>query len=288
MNTAEESHLSANLKEIGTLLVDKDVLFVLRHLKEIGKVMQQKKDEDRNENKEHKAVRPPQCVMPGHSLFRSMSSMFGAKTYEVDPEDGDPVLQNIKKEKETTLFQSPLPTGRVFVSGWERLSSDAFTKVSSSKKSKATPGRGSAFSSTKPAVVDSELYESQADVKSKSAISTQTFITRKKMTNNNKMHIFEVIKKKGRDIIAFKDVTQTFYCIMTHYYSGLEMVPENVWYKELQNRFCDFLMQNVAYTKVTHVIFLCFYLLSCIKIKLVHLCIRIETIVHYNVNNSIT
>ena len=114
VNTAEESHLSANLKEIGMLLVDKDVLSALRHLKEIGKVMQQKKDEDRNEKKEHKGVRPPQCVMPGCSLFRSMSSMFGAKTYEVDPDDGDPVLQNIKKEKETALFQSPLPTGRVF------------------------------------------------------------------------------------------------------------------------------------------------------------------------------
>ena len=275
VNTAEESHLSTNLKEIGTLLVDKDVLFALRHLKEIGNVMQQKKDEDRNENKEHKAVRPPQRVMPGRSLFGSMSSMFGAKTYEVDPEDGDPVLQNIKKEKETMPFQSPPHTGRVFGSGWECLSSDAFTKVSSSKKSKATPGRGSAFSSPKPAVVDSELYESQADSKSKSAISAQTFITRKKMTNNNKMNIFEVIRKKGRDIIAFKDVTQTFYRIMTHYYSGLEMVPEDVRHKELQNRFCDFLMQNVAYTKVTHVIFLCFYLLSCFKIKLVHLCVRI-------------
>ena len=43
VNTAEESHLSANLKEIGTLLVDKDVLFALRHLKEIGNVIQQKK-----------------------------------------------------------------------------------------------------------------------------------------------------------------------------------------------------------------------------------------------------
>ena len=275
VNTAEESRLSTNLKEIGTLLVDKDVLFALRHLKEIGKVMQQKKDEDRNENKEHKAVRPPQRVMPGRSLFRSMSSMFGAKTYEVDPEDGDPVLQNIKKEKETTPFQSPPHTGRVFGSGWERLSSDAFTKVSSSKKRKATPERGSAFPSLKPAVVDSELYESQADSKSKSAISAQTFITRKKMTNNNKMHIFEAIKKKGHDIIAFKDVIQTFYRIMTHYYSGLEMVPEDVWHKELQNQFCDFLMQNVAYTKVTHVIFLCFYLLSCFKIKPVHLCVRI-------------
>ena len=85
-------------------------------------------------------MRPPQRVMPGHSLFGSMSSMFGAKTYEVDPEDGDPVLQNIKKEKETMPFQSPPHTGRVFGSGWERLSSDAFTKVSSSKKSKAKPG----------------------------------------------------------------------------------------------------------------------------------------------------
>ena len=200
--------------------------------------------------------------------------MFGAKTYEVDPEDGDPVLQNIKKEKETMPFQSPPHPGRVFRSGWERLSSDAFTKVSSSKKSKATPGRGSAFSSPKPAVVDSELYESQADSKSKSAISAQTFITRKKMTNN-KMNIFEAIRKKGHDIIAFKDVTQTFYRIMTHYYSGLEMVLEDVRHKELQNRFCDFLMQNVAFTKVTHVIFLCFYLLSCFKIKLAHLCVRI-------------
>ena len=134
-------------------------------------------------------------------------------------------------------FQSPLHTGRVFGSGWERLSSDAFTKVSSSKKSKATPGRGSAFSSLKPAVVDSELYESQADSKSKSAISAQTFITQKKMTNNNKMNIFEAIRKKGCDIIAFKDVTQTFYRIMTHYYSGLEMVPEDVRHKELQTGF---------------------------------------------------
>ena len=92
VNTAEESHLSANLKEIGTLLVDKDVLFALRHLKEIGNVMQQKKDEDRNENKEHKAVRPPQRVMPGSSSFGSVSSMFGAKTYEVNPKDNDPVL----------------------------------------------------------------------------------------------------------------------------------------------------------------------------------------------------
>ena len=275
VNTTEESCMSTNLKEIGKLLVDKDVLFALRHLKEIGKVMQQNKDEDRNENKEHKQVRPPQHVMPGCSLFGSMSSMFGAKTYEVDPDDGDSLLQNIKKEKETSPFQSPPATGRVFGSGWEHLSSDAFTKVSSSRKSKATPGRGSVFSRPKPAVVDSELYESQANLKSKSAISVHTFITRKKMTNNNKMHIFEAIKKKGWDIIAFKDVTQTFYRIMTHYYSGLEMVPEDVWHKELQNRICDFLMQNVAYTKVTHVIFLCLYLLSYSKIKPVHLCIRI-------------
>ena len=73
---------------------------------------------------------------------------------------------------------------------------------------------------------------------------------KKKMTAGNRMTIFDVVKKKGRDVIDFPEGPQSFYRIMTHYVAGLNFVPEDGRHKHLQQDLFTFVMKNVDYTKV--------------------------------------
>ena len=81
-------------------------------------------------------------------------------------------------------------------------------------------------------------------------MAADTFIRKKKLTNNNRMAIFDAVLKKNRAVIQFDEGPQSFYKIMTHYAPNLNFVPEDVKHKELQQQLFGFIMENNKYMKV--------------------------------------
>ena len=162
------------------------------------------------------------------------------------PISGGPA--KMKEESWQSLnFNSP---PHAAFSGMKHLSSDATAEVTSSSKRKRTSSRSPALGSPGHAQSSTEILQSQAESEGKLALAAETFIRRKKITNNNKMMVFDAVTKRKRYVIDFDEGPQSFYCIMTHYAPDLNFTPDDMKHKELQQNLFTFVMQNVSSAKV--------------------------------------
>ena len=158
---------------------------------------------------------------------------------------------NIKQEDHSSAsFNSP-PQAEGIFGNRKCLSSTDFSDLySSASKQKRTPSRGSVAGSPSTAKSPTDILHAQAEARSQSVISAETFLKKENMTDKNKSILFEVVSKRNRDIIAFDDGPQLFYRIMTFYSTDLNFIPDDVKHKELQKRLFTFIMKNVEYTQV--------------------------------------
>ena len=252
--------IESTLTELGTLIVDEDVLYALRNLKHIGHTMKQVAENDEEAAKQGNLV--------GRSLFRDFKpNASGVRSFDIlTPLDGPASI----KEEPKTGFHSPPHHGQAF-SGLKCMSSDRFIESygSSAKRRRNTPGRSPVMGSPASTQDATEILQSQSEAKGKLALAADTFLKKKKMTSNNHMTIFDAVSKKKRDIIEFDDGPQSFYRIMTHYAPNLNFMPEDVKHKEVQQNLFTFVMENVKYTKV-HFVYCCVHFLNII------LCMRKE------------
>ena len=100
----------------------------------------------------------------------------------------------LKEESRQSLnFNSPLHAA---FGGMKHLSSEAFAEVTSSSKRKRTSSRSPALGSPSHAQSSTEILQSQAESKGKLTLAAETFTRRKKITNNNKMMVFDAVMKR--------------------------------------------------------------------------------------------
>ena len=119
----------------------------------------------------------------------------------------------MKEESRQSLnFNSP---PHAAFSGMKCLSSDAFAEVTSSSKRKRTSSRSPALGSSGHAQSSMEILQSQVESKGKLTLAAENFIQRKKITNNNKMMVFDAVMKRKRYVIDFDEGPQSFYRIMS-------------------------------------------------------------------------
>ena len=185
--------IQSKLTELGCLIVDENVLYALKNLKQMGETM---KHAVENDAEAHRQVE--QAQSHGRSLFKDFRSNVGssfASGLSMDiltPISGGPAKMK-EESRQSLTFYSPPHTA---FSGMKRLSSDAFAEVTSSSKRKRTSSRSPALGSPGHAQSSMEILQSQAESKGKLALAAETFIRRKKITNNNKMMVFDAVMKR--------------------------------------------------------------------------------------------
>ena len=122
--------IESKLMEIGALVVDEDVLYALRNLKDLGKNMWQ--SGVLYDSNVSNSCQQSRC---GRSLFTDFGCGDNNGVQPVDvttPISGN--ASTIKQEShESQMFNSPPAPGRVF-GGMKRLSSDTFAELTSSAK----------------------------------------------------------------------------------------------------------------------------------------------------------
>ena len=243
----QSEQVESKLTELGALIVDEDVLYALKNLKQMGQTMKQAVQNDVEAFNQSSSLR-------GRSPFRDVRSNVSCTVNPVDimtPLDGTPAF--IKQESRSHIsYTSPPPAGRVF-SGLKCLSSEGFVENTSSVKRKrtgSTPAWSPSIGSPSHAKSSTEILQSQAEAKGKLALAVETFIRKKKLTNSNHMTIYDSVVKRKRDVIQFDDGPQSFYRIMTHYAPDLNFTPDDVKHKDLQQQLFTFIMAHVSYTKV--------------------------------------
>ena len=167
------------------------------------------------------------------------------------PISGGPA--KMKEESRQSLnFNSPPHTA---FGGIKRLSSAAFAEVTSSSKRKRTSSRSPALGSPAMLKAQQKFFNLKRNPKANSLWQQKLSSGGKKITNNNKMIVFDAVTKRKRYVIDFDEGPQYFYRIMTHYAPDLNFTPDDVKHKELQQNLFTFVMQNVSYTKVFLVFF---------------------------------
>ena len=243
----QSEQVESKLTELGALIVDDDVLYALKNLKQMGQTMKQAVQNDVE-------VFNQLSLLRGRSLFRDVRSNVSGTVNPVDimiPLDGTPAF--IKQESRSGIsYASPPPAGRVF-GGLKRLSSEGFVENTSSVKRKrtgSTPALSPSIESPSHAKSSMEILQSQAEAKGKLALVAETFIWKKKLTNSNRMTIYDSVVKRKHDVIQFDNGPQSSYRIMTHYTLDLNFMPDDVKHKDLQQQLFTFIMANVSYTKV--------------------------------------
>ena len=243
----QSEQVESKLTELGALIIDDDVLYVLKNLKQMGQTMKQAVQIDAEAFNQSSSL----C---GRSLFREVRSNVSCTINPVNimtPLDGTPAF--IKQESRSGIsYASPPPAGRVF-SGLKRLSSEGFVENTSSVKRKrtgSTPAQSPSIGSPGHAKSSMETLQSQTEAKGKLALAAETFIRKKKLTNSNCMTIYNSVVKRKHDVIQFDDGPQSFYRIMTHYTPDLNFTLDDVKHKDLQQQLFTFIMANVRYTKV--------------------------------------
>ena len=241
----QSEQVESKLTELGALIVDDDVLYALKNLKQMGQTMKQAVQNDAEAFNQSSSLH-------GRSLFRDVRSNVSGTVNPVNimTLDGTPAF--IKQESWSGIsYASPPPAGRVF-SGLKHLSSEGFVKNTSSAKRKrtgSTPAQSPSIGSQSHAKSSTEILQSQAEAKGKLALAVETFIRKKKLTNSNCMTIYDSVVKRKRDVIQFDDGPQSFYRIMTHYAPDLNFTPDDVKHKDLPQQLFTFIMANVSYTK---------------------------------------
>ena len=160
------------LVQIGELIIDEDVLFVLENFKKMGSTMKKHLDEISKEKGNTGDL--------ARTLF--------PPTNENNDESGEPSPMDtlpIKKEPDQS-FSSPKP--RLF-DGLKRMSKESFCE--SGKKSRPHTPMRTAMNSQFQSPLD--LYKAQSDLKSKTADQANTFLKKKKITLANMKLIFYAI-----------------------------------------------------------------------------------------------
>ena len=270
--TVERNSNSVSSK-VGKLIVDPDVLFALRNLKEVGKCMRlnaaglnttvptmpqnannytepgfkaasvnikTEPPDDQNRNSY------PFGNQSQVGLVNSGSSSFGKL----------PNFSSLPQQTNSRTLTSPPGPGRVFGS-FKRHSVDSFSGNSAKKRKPNTPGRN-AFSS--PAGTPARICENVeanlalAESKCKLADAGDVFLKKKKTTPANTSVLFQAISERGKEVVVFDDHPQSFYKIMAFYAKGYEMVPEDTRFRTLKENLFDFVMENMKFTQVRELI----------------------------------
>ena len=202
VETLTKANLDRTLCEIGSLIVDPDVVYALKNLKKLGQTM---KD---NEVDCAKPVKP----FVGRPLFPQTQN--GSQISLPLPHS---LSVPVKQEDDDNLgerrtFSSP-PVHRQMFPGLKRYTSETFVESSSAKRrrSASTPNRSTLGGSPSTTPLRPEICVSQADVKAKQAIVCDTFLKKKKMTPAQKIPVFQHITKKGREIIEYDEKPMSFY-----------------------------------------------------------------------------
>ena len=237
--------IAENVKDIGELIADPDVLFCLQHLKTIGSsIRAQKEREVELQEKSGRHRNLFDCMSPGQH---------GNSTI-------DGVAALVKKEPgEPNPFHSP--PSRLFT-GLKRHTQESFTdsygstskrrRTSSSTPSRAVPGVSPASTPNREAS-SIEACKAVAETKSKCAETGEAFIRKKKMTPANNVKLFEAVKAHKRDSIDYNEGVDSFYKIMTYYAEAwYGMVPEDVRHLKLKENLFNFVMKNSEYTQVNN------------------------------------
>ena len=272
--------IEAYLKEVGTLLVDPDVVYALHNIQELGCAMRTQKEQqpasskntaldNRNDN-----IEPPTGNSSARNLFPPKDilplSQIKVETSEVaSADDGTGVP-----------LCSPPVGGKMFP-GRKRHTQESVTDIVSSKKKRTgTPGR---TSSTTPVgspnrpTSSTENWIAQADARAKSADFGNTFLKKKKLTQANIAAVYNTISQHKREIVEYEETTQSFYKIMTHYFPNLAMIPEDVRHLELKRQLFTFAMKNIEYTKVKIIFILMEFVTSVIIRNAIYVTQRIFT-----------
>ena len=241
--------IQSKLTKLGCLIVDENVLYALKNLKQMGETM---KCAVENDAEAHRQAQQAQSC--GKSLFKDFHSNVGLSfasglSMDILTPIGGGASRAKEESRQSLNFNSPPHSGSAF-SGMKHLLSEAFAEVTSSLKRKQAFSRSPTSGSPSHTQSSMEILQSQAEAKGKLALAAETFIWRKNITNNNKMLVFDAVTKRKRYVIDFDEGPQSFYCIMTHYAPDLNFMPDDVKHKELQQHLFTFVMQNVSYTKV--------------------------------------
>ena len=244
----DQGNSNSVTKQVGTLILDPDVLFALQNLKEIGKGMRLNTAAAQNGDK-------------STSASRSAFTPFNIKREPDDqkqPSFGNLPTFSSPQQRISRGLTSPPGPGRVF-GAFKRHSVDTFSGQSGKKKKpNTTPGRNSMSS---PAATPGRMFENVegnlvlAECKCKLADTGDMFLRKKKTTAANASVLFQSIKERGKEVVVFDDGPQSFYKIMTYYARGLEMVPEDMRFRTLKEQLFDFVMENMKYTQVRELIF---------------------------------
>ena len=243
--------IEAYLKEVGTLLIDPDVVYALHNIQKLGRAMHSQQEQQ------------PPALDHGNDNLDAPTGTSRARNL-FPPKDMLPLAQIKVETSEVSsaddgsgVLCTPPVGGKMFP-GRKRHTQESVTDIVSSKKHTGTPGRtGSTTPVGSPnrTISSTENWIAQADARSKSADVGNTCLKKKKITQANVAAVYNAISKHKREIVEFEYTDQSFYKIMTHYLPSLVMIPEDIRHMELKRQLFIFAMKNIEHTKVKK----CFY-----------------------------
>ena len=226
------------LREVGSLIMDEDVLFALRSLKEVGKEMRKSKRSlfERDEENGQK--------LNLNNVQATSSPYLGLVSIKQENNDEQSPTNN--------AFQPKSPPAKIFC-GMKRHTEDSFiTSGSASKRRKGmTPGSNmTPLTSPNRSKQNPNTGADQATSKCKTVDAGNVFIKKKKITQSGKQAVFSAVKKHGREIIEFTEEKESFYKILSFYVPALNMTPEDMHVSQLKKDLFAFIHKNYEYTQV--------------------------------------
>ena len=186
--------LGKNLKEVSESLLDPDVMYALKHLKEIG--IELRKYHEKEDSSSAKPVQ--RMLQMGNQEIQpniaAPTQMLSPLTIKTEKDDAVPV--------ETPSFPARSPPQKLFT-GMKRCTSDSFSDAVSTKKRRGgTPGRGRVASPAHTPIRHTRIVDeciAQADAKSRNAEIGNKFLRSKKVTPANGSIVFEAVIEKNRE-----------------------------------------------------------------------------------------
>ena len=232
------------LREVGSLIMDEDVLFALRSLKEVGKEMRKSKRSlfERDDENGQK--------INLNSAQATSSPYLGLVTIKQE--------NNGKQSPANNAFQPKSPPAKIFT-GMKRHTEDSFiTSGSASKRRRVlSPGCGNSttpLTSPNRAKQNPNTGAEQATSKCKTVDAGNIFIKKKKITQTGKQAVFTTVKQQGREIVEFTEERESFYKILSFYVPSLSMTPEDMHVNQLKKDLFGFIHKNYEYTQVIIII----------------------------------
>ena len=229
------------LREVGSLIMDEDVLFALRSLKEIGREMRKSKRSlfERDEENGQK--------INMNSAQATSSPYLGIVSIKQENDDDD-------EQSKTNSFQPKSPPPKIF-SGMKRHTEESFTTSASASKERkiTTPARSRSttpLTSPNRAKQNPNTGAEQASTKCKTVDAGNVYIKKKKITQTGKAVVFNAVKEKGQGIIEWTNEKESFYKILSYYVPSLNMTPEDMRVGQLKKELFAFIHKNYEYTQV--------------------------------------